>query len=102
MVLAGNASVAEATSVPSGEPLRRTFVVLFTDGLRNSSSASLGAAINAIGVSSASEIEKVFLVFVGNANPSQLSALASQSGREFYLLQNFDDLTSVFLNAIQQ
>ena len=98
MVLAGNEAFSEAQSMPA----QKVVVVLFTDGLENSSSASLQQAVAAISRVGRPEIDEVFLVFVGSSasGSTALSGIAAQSGREFFSLANFNELTQVFLNIV--
>tara|TARA_R110002096_G_scaffold106798_7_gene234612 strand:+ start:1160 stop:1837 length:678 start_codon:yes stop_codon:yes gene_type:complete len=98
VVLAGNEAFSEAQSMPA----QKVVVVLFTDGLENSSSASLQQAVAAISRVGRPEIDEVFLVFVGSSasGSTALSGIAAQSGREFFSLANFNELTQVFLNIV--
>jgi len=98
VVLAGNDAFGEATTMIA----QKVVLVLFTDGLENSSSASLANAVSAISRVGRPEIDEVFLVFVGGSTSGSnaLSAMAAQSGREFFSLSNFNQLTQVFLNIV--
>lgn len=100
--LAGNQAFAEAQAGASASPPQKTIVILFTDGLENSSSASLANAVASISRVQRPQINEVFLVFVGNSTTGSaaLSNIAAQAGRDFYSLSNFSQLTQVFLNIV--
>lgn len=102
IVLAGNQGLAEAQRAMQANEPQKVVVVLFTDGLENASSSSLGAAVGAISRIARPEITEVFLVFVGGSTTGStaLANIAAQSGREFFSLASFGQLTQVFLNIV--
>ncbi len=71
-----------------------SIVILYTDGLENSSTSSRTDAINAISTKYAPEIDEVFLIFVGSDTDGRadLSGIASASGREFSTVQDASGL----------
>lgn len=98
VLLAGRSAAGRATERPGS----RTIVILFTDGMENSSVAREQQAVEAISRIGHPEIDEVFLVFVGAAEGSEsLSNLAARAGRRFFRIENFDDLTIEFQTIVQ-
>ena len=80
-----------------------SIVILYTDGLENSSSSSLFDAISAISKDSAPEIDDVFLIFVGDDDDGriELSYIASASGRKFSTVQDASGLKDEIENILK-
>ena len=83
--LAGNSAVAHKNT--NNTP--KSIVILYTDGLENSSSTTRQGAIDAISNANASEIDEVFLIFVGSGSGSSaLQSIANEAGRKFLSVSN--------------
>lgn len=84
--LAGDNAVAH--KIANGT--KKSIVILYADGGENNSGASQQAAIDAISVQNASEIDHVFLIFVGSdtSGRKQLEAIANSAGRTFIAVTN--------------
>lgn len=83
--LAGNSAVAHKNT--NNTP--KSIVILYTDGQENSSSTTRQEAIDAISNANASEIDEVFLIFVGSGSGSSaLQSIANEAGRKFLSVTN--------------
>ena len=91
--LAGNNAVAHKLT----NSTEKSIVILYTDGKENGSSASKQAAIDAISKQKASEIDDVFLIFVGSSDhngKAEMLDIANKAGRDkgFITVANAADL----------
>jgi len=97
--LAGNNAIAHKQS--SG--ISKSIVILYTDGQENSSSSSRQMAVNAISNADASNIDEVFLIFVGSDSygESQLKSIAADAGRKFMSVSNAGSLKNAIEKILQ-
>ena len=100
ILLAGTAASDEASAATAA---RSNVVILFTDGLENSSGTDVQTAARAISRIDQPLIDEVFLVFVGNSPQGRaaLSDVAALAGRRFLAIDDFGDLRSELLNLLQ-
>ena len=83
--LAGNNAVAHKKA----SKIAKSIVILYTDGLENSSNASRQQAIDAISNAKAPEIDEVFLIHVGNGDgAAELKSIADEAGRKYLKVDN--------------
>ena len=99
IVLAGQSSSIEKLD----RPANKSIIILYTDGVENTSNASIEQAVEAISKIDHPEIDVVYLVFLGSgtAGASILDDIAAQSGRRFLRLESVDQLASEIINIIK-
>jgi len=78
-----------AVSHKKASKIAKSILILYTDGLENSSSTTREQAIDAISNAKASEIDEVFLIHVGSGSgASELKSIADEAGRKYLKVDN--------------
>jgi len=99
--MAGNNAVAHKKS----DDTAKSIIILYADGRENNSTASKQAAIDAISKEHASEIDSVFLIFVGSdtIGREEMQTLASAAGRGdgFIAVDNAGELNAAISRILK-
>lgn len=96
--LAGNNAVTHKIN----NNIPKSIVILYADGGENNSTTSKTSAIDAISQAKASEIDEVFLIFVGSGSgKAELQDIAARAGREFLSVENATALKDAIENILR-